>query len=177
MVCVAWFEAKEMNKKMVTSMKNPQILSRMMALLLIAMLAFGLAACGGDSAPTAAASAPAVAAGADAAQVAMADTPRLLSPAVYQEQFVAAGANYQLIDVRTPEEFASGYINGAVNIPVQELAQRLGEIQKDQPVVLYCRSGNRSAQAATILDQAGYTGVYDMGGVIAWQQAGLPLER
>jgi len=107
----------------------------------------------------------------------MADTPQLLSPAVYQEQFLAAGASYQLIDVRTPEEFASGHINGAVNIPVQELAQRMGEIQKDQPVVLYCRSGNRSAQAATILDQAGYTGVYDLGGVIAWQQAGLPLER
>jgi rhodanese-related sulfurtransferase len=46
----------------------------------------------------------------------------------------------------------------------------------DEPVVLYCRSGNRSAQAAQILDEANYLQVYDLGGIAAWQQAGLPIE-
>lgn len=99
-----------------------------------------------------------------------------ISPLEYEEQFIAAGAQHQLIDVRTPEEFAGGHIAGAVNIPLQELSQRLGEISTEQPVVLYCRSGNRSAQAAQLLAKAGYPQIYDLGGIIAWQQAGFSIE-
>jgi phage shock protein E len=98
-----------------------------------------------------------------------------IAPQQYQQQFTAE-APHQLIDVRTAEEFASGHIPGALNIPVQELEQRLGEVASDQPVVLYCRSGNRSAQAAQILGDAGYGQIYDLGGIAAWQQAGLPIE-
>ncbi len=98
-----------------------------------------------------------------------------IDPRQYQQQFPAE-TPHQLIDVRTAEEFASGHIPGALNIPVQELEQRLSEVETGQPVVLYCRSGNRSAQAAQILGDAGYGQVYDLGGIAAWQQAGLPID-
>jgi phage shock protein E len=97
-----------------------------------------------------------------------------INPAQYQEQF--EGKSHLLIDVRTPEEFAGGYIPGAVNIPLQELSSRLSEVPKDQPIVVYCRSGNRSAQAVDLLTEAGYTGLYDLGGIIDWGAAGLPVE-
>jgi rhodanese-related sulfurtransferase len=76
--------------------------------------------------------------------------------------------------VRTPAEFASGHIAGARNIAVQVLPQRLSEIPKDKPVVIYCRSGNRSKQAMRYLSQAGYNDLYDLGGIMAWQAQGLP---
>ena len=80
---------------------------------------------------------------------------------------VAAGA--RLVDVRSPGEFASGHLPGAVNIPVGELASRTGEVgAKDRPVVLYCRSGARSASAAGLLKRAGYTNVHDLGPISRW---------
>ncbi len=81
---------------------------------------------------------------------------------------VAAGA--RLVDVRSPEEFADGHIEGAVNIPVQELGQRLAELEdaKEKGVVVYCRSGKRSARAAEILAGAGHRSVYDLGGMSSW---------
>lgn len=91
-----------------------------------------------------------------------------ITPADFQATFVDGGAEHMLVDVRTPEEFASGHIPGAVNIPVQELQSRLQEIPQDTAVVLYCRSGNRSNQAAGILGGAGYPEVYDLGGIGAW---------
>jgi rhodanese-related sulfurtransferase len=160
---------------------------RITLLLLAALLTLTLAACGGASsaapaaAPEAAPAAQSAAAESAAAEsaarvIAMADQPQRITPSTFTGEFVPSGEAYQLIDVRTPEEFASGHIEGAINIPVQELQQRMDEVSSDEPVVLYCRSGNRSNQAAQILDGAGYSGVYDLGGVIAWQQAGLPLE-
>jgi rhodanese-related sulfurtransferase len=100
----------------------------------------------------------------------------LISPQTYVRQFKEPGAAHALIDVRTAEEFASGHIAGAVNISLQELPARLSEVPKDRPVVLYCRSGNRSAQAMDVLKASGYTNIYDMGGIIAWQSAGLPVQ-
>jgi phage shock protein E len=74
-----------------------------------------------------------------------------------------------LVDVRTPEEFASGHIDGAVNIPVDQLSQRLGERgSRDERVVVYCRSGSRSASAKRTLDAAGYTAVFDLGPMSRW---------
>jgi phage shock protein E len=97
-----------------------------------------------------------------------------ITPVQYQHQFASAATPHILIDVRTPDEFASGYIDGAVNISVQTLPDRLSEVPRDKPVIVYCHSGNRSAQAASILSKAGYTNVYDMGGILAWTAAGLP---
>jgi rhodanese-related sulfurtransferase len=99
-----------------------------------------------------------------------------LSPAAYQSQFIASGAPHFLLDVRTDEEFGSGHIHGAVNIPVDALENRLSEVPKDQPIVVYCRSGNRSAQASRILEQAGYTTIYDLGGLNDWTAQGFPVE-
>ncbi|MGC4069449.1 MAG: rhodanese-like domain-containing protein [Polyangiaceae bacterium] len=89
------------------------------------------------------------------------------SRSVEAKELVAKGA--LLLDVRTREEFASGHVPGAKNIPVQELGARLGELKETkQPVVVYCRSGGRSASAASVLRQAGYT-VCDLGAMSNWQ--------
>ena len=73
------------------------------------------------------------------------------------------------------DRFQSGHIPGALNIDVQVLPTRLKDVPKDKPVVLYCRSGNRSASAAGMLQRAGYTEIYDLGGIGAWAQAGFPI--
>jgi rhodanese-related sulfurtransferase len=98
-----------------------------------------------------------------------------LSPSQYQAEFSQPKAPHLLVDVRTAGEFQEGHIPGAVNIDLQRLAQRLGEIPRDQPVVLYCRSGSRSATAAGLLARAGYVHVYDLGGIITWRAQGLPV--
>lgn len=99
-----------------------------------------------------------------------------ISPAQYDALFSAA-APHVLIDVRTAEEFASGHIDGAINIPVESLGERLGEVPRDVPVVLYCRSGRRSAAAAELLAQASYAQVYDLGGIQTWEAQGRPVVR
>jgi rhodanese-related sulfurtransferase len=99
-----------------------------------------------------------------------------ITPANYQEQFVTGDEPHLLIDVRTTEEFSSGHIRGALNIPLDSLADHLSEIPDDQPVVVYCRSGNRSAQASQILAQAGYSSIYDLGGITTWTAQGFPVE-
>lgn len=82
-------------------------------------------------------------------------------------QLVQAGA--RLVDVRTPGEFAAGHIAGAINIPVQELANRAHELQpKDATVVVYCRSGQRSGSAARMLKSAGFARVHDLGPMSRW---------
>lgn len=135
--------------------------------------ALAVAGCG---APQAEAQTAAPVEAAAAPAIAMNDAPQRVSPEAYMSDFVDSGAAHQLIDVRTPEEYATGHIAGSINIPVEEIGARLGEISQDEPVVLYCRSGNRSNQAAQILDGAGFTGVYDLGGINSWQSAGYALE-
>ena len=85
-----------------------------------------------------------------------------------------------VIDVRTPEEYADGHIEGATLIDFYEptFAEQLAELERDGTYLLYCRSGNRSGQAASIMDELGFDQVYDMrGGVVAYGSAGLPLEN
>ena len=82
-------------------------------------------------------------------------------------KLVQAGA--RLVDVRTPGEFAAGHIPGAVNIPLQQLDSRLGELEpKDTAVVVYCRSGHRSGQAARLLKSNGFPAVHDLGPMSRW---------
>ena len=80
-------------------------------------------------------------------------------------RMVADGA--VLLDVRSPAEFASGHVDGALNIPVQELTNRMGELRGKPNVVVYCRSGARSASAAAVLQRKGYD-VVDIGPMQAW---------
>lgn len=73
-----------------------------------------------------------------------------------------------LLDVRTTDEYAAQHVPGAKNIPVDQLAARLGDLgPTSRPIVVYCRSGARSARAAGILRQAGYD-VHDIGGIHGW---------
>jgi phage shock protein E len=77
---------------------------------------------------------------------------------------IKAGA--RIVDVRTPDEFADGAYPGAANIPLALLQARLGELEpKEKPIVLYCASGARSAQAARMLKQSGFSEVVDAGGI------------
>jgi rhodanese-related sulfurtransferase/predicted DNA-binding WGR domain protein len=70
----------------------------------------------------------------------------------------------RLIDVRTPEEFASGHLKGAVNIPIDALASRLSEVgDKSAPVAVYCKLGRRSGRATELLRAAGFQQVVDLG--------------
>lgn len=74
-----------------------------------------------------------------------------------------------LVDVRTTQEFSTGHIPGAVNIPVQDLERRMPELgSKDEPIVVYCRSGNRSGRARRLLESAGYLKVHDLGPMERW---------
>lgn len=96
-----------------------------------------------------------------------------ISPQEYQT--TVATQQHMLIDVRTPEEFRAGHIPGAVNISLQSLPERMATLPKDQPLIVYCRSGARSSNAAQMLTRAGFEQVSDLGGIITWQAQGLPV--
>lgn len=97
-----------------------------------------------------------------------------LAPDQYVSEFVNDG-EHLLIDVRTPEEFATGHIPGAINIPVDSLAGELDQLPEDTEIVVYCRSGNRSATASRILAGAGFS-VFDLGGILRWTADGYPVQ-
>lgn len=85
------------------------------------------------------------------------------SAVVLAKRKIAAGA--LVVDVRTPEEFKTGHLPGAVNIPVAEVEKRIAEFgDKSKPVVVYCRAGRRSGTAKGLLEKAGYTDVSNGGG-------------
>ncbi|MHB1274321.1 MAG: rhodanese-like domain-containing protein [Candidatus Humimicrobiaceae bacterium] len=85
---------------------------------------------------------------------------------------------YFLLDVRTQEEYKEGFIENSILIPVSELENRLSEIPSDKPVIVYCRSGNRSAQAAEILLKNNFNSVYNMlGGITEWVKKGYPVVK
>ncbi len=84
------------------------------------------------------------------------------------------------LDVRTPAEFAEGYIKGARLICFQSgsFENEIATLDKNATYAVYCRSGNRSGQAVKVMQDAGFTNVFNMnGGVIDWASAGLPLVR
>jgi len=89
-------------------------------------------------------------------------------------KLVAAGA--VLVDVRTPEEFATRHLEGAVNIPVDELKARLVELDKltggdaNKPIVVYCQSGGRAGRAKGVLVGAGHPQVTNLGGIGDWDR-------
>ena len=81
-----------------------------------------------------------------------------------------------LLDVRTESEYEEGHIEGAVNIPVQELSVRFDELSPEDELLVYCRTGNRSAQAVDILLDLGFTKIYHMdAGITGWIEAGYPV--
>lgn len=85
-----------------------------------------------------------------------------------------------IIDVRTREEYRTGRINGSINIPLDELERRITEIiaYRDQPILVYCRTGRRSEYASSVLVNHGFTRVYNLqGGLTSWLSRGYQVVR
>jgi rhodanese-related sulfurtransferase len=82
----------------------------------------------------------------------------------------------QLIDVRADHEWEAGHIAGAEHIPLPDLPQRVAELDRDRPVVVYCRGGNRSSMGAAALADAGFDAVKMSEGVVGWSGEGLAME-
>ncbi len=85
-----------------------------------------------------------------------------LSPAVNYKLLFLKGA--MIIDVRTAQEYKSGHIKGSINIPLNLLTQKFGQIQKEIPLIVCCASGMRSASAKSILRSNGFSDVHNGGG-------------
>ena len=83
---------------------------------------------------------------------------------------------FKLIDVRTPAEVAQGKIPGAEHIPLNLLPMKLAELPDDQPVIFYCRTGARSAQACAFVAAQGKDNTYNLsGGIVSWVRNGLAV--
>jgi rhodanese-related sulfurtransferase len=106
---------------------------------------------------------------ADAAQ----SSPREVSRAEAREM-LDAGA--QLVDVRADHEWEAGHLPGATHIELPQIAARADEIDKDRPVIIYCRGDNRSDMAAAALAEAGYDAMKLAEGATGWEEEGLELE-
>lgn len=87
--------------------------------------------------------------------------------------------NIQLIDVRTPKEYAEGHLKNAENINFydDDFMQQMEKLDKEKPVYIYCRSGGRSGKAAKQLADEGFTEIYDLdGGILEWNKKNLPTK-
>lgn len=85
-----------------------------------------------------------------------------------------------ILDVREPNEFLDGHIINAIHIPVNKINSKLTQLEKhkNKPIIISCRSGNRSAQACNLLSKSGFELIYNLeGGLMAWQDAGLPVKK
>ena len=150
---------------------------RVRSLLVVGAVAATLTACGGDDD---AGTTPVAATQDETASETVSDaaTPAygLVSPEQAAE--LATDPNIMVIDVRTPEEYAEGHIEGAtlVDFSAPDFADRVAELDPDQDYLVYCRSGNRSGQAVAVMSGLGFERIYDMdGGTVAYTAAGLPL--
>lgn len=86
--------------------------------------------------------------------------------------------NAQIVDVRTPEDFAKGSLPNAKNIPGATVKDRAGELKKDKPVLVLCDTGRTAGPAAATLRAAGFAEVYVLaGGLASWREAGLPIRK
>ncbi|MCU0393544.1 MAG: rhodanese-like domain-containing protein [Thermoflexibacter sp.] len=101
-----------------------------------------------------------------------------LNPQKFQK-FLMENPDVQLLDVRTPEEFAEGKLDGAVNIDISsnEFESQVESLDKSKPVAVYCYKGKRSEKAAKILKEKGFKLVYNLeGGLSSWQSEGLAVK-
>ncbi|MEQ1702514.1 MAG: rhodanese-like domain-containing protein [Ilumatobacteraceae bacterium] len=87
------------------------------------------------------------------------------------------GESLTIIDVRTPEEFAAGHLEGAINVDIEsgQFSARIEGLDHTATYMVYCHSGRRSAIATDTMVTAGFTEVYDVGGIADWIAAGLPV--
>jgi len=150
---------------------------------LLAVLASTLliASCGGSS-DTDSNSSSNSGSTADAADVTLADEPAgglaTVSPTAAAEVIAGGADDLVVLDVRTPEEFAEGHLDGAVLVDFYDadFRDQLAGLDPDVPYVLYCRSGNRSGETLEIMGELGFGSVDNVdGGILAWADAGLPV--
>mgnify|MGYP002629041982 CR=1 FL=1 len=150
-------------------------------LTLTATTAFVIAGCGSDTrsatAPTAAATSDSPPS--DTNEGSQTDTGvRLVSSTEAAAIVASPPDDLVILDVRTPEEFAEGHLDRAqlIDFYQADFAQQLADLDPSVPYVLYCRSGNRSGQAADMMRELGFVDVVDVdGGILAWSDAGLPV--
>jgi rhodanese-related sulfurtransferase len=96
------------------------------------------------------------------------------------EKILHSGQAVQLVDVRTPGEFAAGYIGGAVNHNIYDadFAQKMALLDKKKPIMVYCAVGGRSASAAEQLKKLGFEKIFDLaGGIKSWKNAGKKVVK
>jgi len=132
-------------------------------LLLVAAMVLGTVGCGSSSTPTV--EAPGV------VQVSADEAEDLVATR-------AGDPGFTILDVRTPEEFATGHLEGAVNIDFSDpgFSEAIAALDRDVPYVLYCRTGNRSAEAAALMRELSFAEVYEIsGGIVEWVGAGFPV--
>ena len=109
--------------------------------------------------------------------LAEAATARNVSPEEAYSMVVKHDSLY-LLDVRTPGEFQQARLEGAKLIPIGQLLNRLPEVPKDRPILVYCAVGSRSAQVVNYLARQGYPEVYNLyGGIYSWAQKGYPIQQ
>jgi rhodanese-related sulfurtransferase len=96
-------------------------------------------------------------------------------------QLIERDTNVVILDVRTPAEYRGelGHVKGSMLIPVQELEERLGELEpfRDKTILAICRSGNRSGRAAKLLNEKGFKALNVEGGMLKWNKEGLPVVK
>ncbi|MCK0180596.1 rhodanese-like domain-containing protein [Flavobacteriaceae bacterium S0862] len=103
-------------------------------------------------------------------------TIEVISPQEMQEISQIEGV--QLVDVRTPEEYEEGYIEGFQNIDYfsENFNQEIEKLDKSKPVIVYCKSGNRSGKCAKKMEEAGFSKIYDLeGGITKWAFEGYEI--
>lgn len=98
---------------------------------------------------------------------------KTIGPLEFKEAISGLGTDVQLIDVRTEDEFNEGHIENALNIDFfkkENFVKTFNKLDKEKPVYLYCRSGNRSHKSALLLTEMGFKKIYDLkGGFMSWQ--------
>jgi len=102
----------------------------------------------------------------------------LVSPTEFSQKIDSEDG--QLIDVRTPGEYKSGHIEGAVNIHIydNDFEQRIDTLDKNKPVYVYCKVGGRSSEAVEIMQAKGFKHIVELkGGIDAWNEAGKPVAK
>lgn len=102
----------------------------------------------------------------------------LVAPATFEKEI--ASKKGHIIDVRTPKEYSAGHIAGAVNLHVydKDFLSRVDELDKYQPVYVYCKAGSRSAEAVEAMKTRGFIHIIELdGGIDAWTEAGKPVKK
>ena len=106
--------------------------------------------------------------------------PATIEPEALNDRIAWADRSLVVLDVRTPEEFASGHLPGAINIPHAELAARVAELDgaRDRDIVVYCRTGRRSGEALGVLEQSGFKRLLHLkGDYTRWSEEQRPAVK